>query len=118
MRLPSKPVRIRIFRILAIAEAFSWAALLIGMFFKWIARTTELGVEIAGPIHGAIFICYGIAALLLWRMQRWPFGVALFAGLSAVLPFATVPFERWAGKRGYFSRANEPATGARETAAV
>ena len=73
------------------------------MFFKWIARTTELGVEIAGPIHGALFIGYGVAALVLWRLQRWPFRVALFAGLSAVFPFATVLFERWAGKRGYLS---------------
>ena len=50
---------IRIFRVLAIAEAFSWAALLVGMFLKWVTRTTELGVEIAGPIHGAFFIGYG-----------------------------------------------------------
>ena len=60
------------------------------MYFKWIARTTELGVEIAGPIHGALFIGYGVAALALWRLQRWPFMVALFAGLSAVFPFATI----------------------------
>ena len=51
---------IRIFRVLAIAEAFSWAALLAGMVLKWVTRTTELGVEIAGPIHGALFIGYGI----------------------------------------------------------
>jgi hypothetical protein len=44
---------IRLFRVLAVAEAFSWAALLTGMFLKWVIRTTELGVEIAGPVHGA-----------------------------------------------------------------
>ena len=92
---------VRAFRLLAVAEAFSWAALLAGMYFKWIARTTELGVEIAGPVHGALFIGYGLAALALWRLQRWPFTVALFAGLSAVVPFATVLFERWALRRGY-----------------
>ncbi|XAS69002.1 DUF3817 domain-containing protein [Micrococcaceae bacterium Sec5.7] len=118
MRFPSKPAIIRIFRILAVAEAFSWAALLIGMFFKWIARTTELGVEIAGPIHGAIFIGYGVATLILWRLQRWPFAVALFAGLSAVVPFATLLFERIAGKRGYLFGANEPVPAARQTAGV
>ncbi len=90
MKLPLKTAVIRVFRVLAVAEAFSWAALLTGMYFKWIARTTELGVEIAGPIHGALFIGYGVAALVLWRLQRWPFLVALFAGLSAVFPFATV----------------------------
>ena len=66
MKLPSTATMIRIFRGLAIAEAFSWAALLLGMVLKWITRTTELGVEIAGPIHGAFFIGYAIAALSLW----------------------------------------------------
>ena len=103
MKLPSTAAMIRIFRVLAIAEAFSWSALLVGMFLKWVTRTTEVGVEIAGPIHGAFFIGYGIAALSLWGMQRWPFRVALFAGLSAVFPFATVWFERWAGHHEYLT---------------
>lgn len=107
MKLPSRNAVIRIFRILALAEAFSWAALLVGMYFKWIAKSTELGVEIAGPIHGGLFIAYGMTALILWRLQRWPFLVALFAGLSAVLPFATVLFERWAGLRGYLAAGDE-----------
>ena len=114
MKLPSKSAVIRLFRILAIAEAFSWAALLTGMYFKWVARTSELGVEIAGPVHGALFIAYGVAALALWRLQRWPFLVAFFAGLSAVFPFATVLFERWAGKRGYLTPAGSGQSAARE----
>lgn len=96
---------IRLFRVLAVAEAFSWAALLTGMFLKWVIRTTELGVEIAGPVHGAFFIGYGASALAVWRLQRWPFRVAFLAGLSAVFPFATVLFERWAGKRGFLTAA-------------
>nr|WP_255768607.1 DUF3817 domain-containing protein [Pseudarthrobacter sulfonivorans] len=116
--MPLKTVVIRTFRILAVAEAFSWAALLTGMYFKWIAKTTELGVEIAGPIHGALFVGYGMAALALWRLQRWPFAVALFAGLSAVFPFATIAFERWAVKRGLLTdRAAHPVE-AKETAGV
>ena len=117
MNMPLKTVVIRAFRILAVAEAFSWAALLTGMYFKWIARTTELGVEIAGPIHGALFVGYGLAALALWRIQRWPFTVALFAGISAIFPFATIAFERWAGKRGYLTEGAARAE-AKEPAAV
>ena len=108
MKRPSTPAVIRAFKILAIAEACSWAALLVGMFLKWITRTTELGVEIAGPIHGALFVAYGIAALSLWGLQRWPFRVAFFAGFSAVFPFATVGFERWADRRGYLSAIARP----------
>lgn len=103
MTTDPKTLAIRAFRILAIAEAFSWAALLTGMYFKWIARTTEIGVEIAGPVHGALFVGYGVTALVLWRLQRWPFAVALFAGLSAVFPFATIAFERWARGRSYLT---------------
>ena len=106
MKLPSASAVIRLFRVLAVAEAFSWAALLTGMYFKWVAQTTELGVEIAGPVHGALFIAYGVVALALWRLQRWPFRVALFAGLSAVLPFATILFECRAGKRGHLTPAD------------
>ena len=90
---------------LALGEAASWAALLAGMYFKWIAGTSELGVQIAGPIHGALFVLYGLAALVLWRRLRWPFRVAFFAGLSAVFPFATLLFERWAGRRGFLDAA-------------
>jgi integral membrane protein len=114
VKLPSRSAVISIFRMLALAEALSWAALLTGMYFKWIAKSTELGVEIAGPVHGALFIAYGVTALVLWRLQRWPFLVALFAGFSAVLPFATVLFERWAGNRGLLSADGATAGGEAE----
>ena len=116
MKAPSPTTVVRVFRVLALAEALSWAALLAGMYFKWIAKTTELGVEIAGPIHGALFIGYGLTALVLWRQQRWPFLVALFAGFSAVLPFATVLFERWAGRRGYLTPAGAAPAGGQAAA--
>lgn len=115
---PARSAVLRAFKVLAIAEAFSWAALLVGMYFKWIAGTTELGVQVAGPIHGALFVGYAIAALALWRLQRWPFVVALLAGLSAVFPFATLWFERWAGKRGYLTAAAAEAPAATETSRV
>jgi hypothetical protein len=59
-----------------------------------------------------------VAALALWRLQRWPFTVALFAGLSAVFPFATIAFERWAGKRGNLSEGATERAEAKETAGV
>ena len=118
MKMPPKSVTLRAFRILAIAEACSWAALLTGMYFKWIAKSGELGVEIAGPLHGALFIGYCVAALAVWRLQRWPVTVALLAGVSAVFPFATIVFERWARKRGYLTEPADSRTGATEPAAV
>ena len=111
MTFPPTAMMIRIFRGLAIAEAFSWAALLVGMWLKWVTKTTELGVEIAGPIHGAFFIGYAIAALSLWAKLRWPFRVALLSGMSAVFPFATIWFERWAGRHGHLTAAIASAPG-------
>ena len=40
------------------AEALSWVGLLIGMYLKYVPRTTELGVHVFGPIHGAVFVAY------------------------------------------------------------
>ncbi len=118
MKMPSTTAVIRIFRVLAIAEAFSWAALLVGMFLKWVTRTTELGVEIAGPIHGALFIGYGdhgaepVAACSAGR-SGWRCSPAS----PPCFPFATVWFERWAGRRGYLSAPARRRTGTAERTA-
>lgn len=89
------------FRAVAIAEAVSWVGLLIGMFFKWIVRSTDVGVSIFGPIHGAIFLAYVVVAIGTARVQRWPlwWTTALALGAS-IPPLATVWFERWADRTG------------------
>ena len=48
----------RAFSVVAVAEAFSWAGLLLGMYLKHVAGTTELGVRIFGSLHGALFVTY------------------------------------------------------------
>ena len=91
----------RAFSRIAIIEAFTWAALLIGMYFKYIPRTTELGVRIFGSLHGAAFIAYVIIAVLVARRQKWSlFWTTLIALAAAVPPFMTVVFESWARRRG------------------
>ncbi len=45
----------QLFRIVATAEAVSWAGLLSGMYFKYLTDAGDLGVRIFGPIHGGIF---------------------------------------------------------------
>lgn len=92
-----------IFRTVALAEAVSWALLLVGMYFKWIARTSDLGVQIFGPIHGTIFIIYCVVTLATASVFRWNAKITLLALASAVPPFATWWFERWALGRGLLS---------------
>ncbi|WP_448615229.1 DUF3817 domain-containing protein [Modestobacter sp. URMC 112] len=89
-----------VFRAVAVAEAVSWALLLAGMFVKWVLRTSEVGVQVFGPVHGAVFIAYVLVALVAWRVLRWTPGTALLALAASVPPFSTVWFERWARRTG------------------
>jgi integral membrane protein len=90
----------RAFRAVAIAEAVSWVLLLAGMFVKWVLKTSELGVQLAGPVHGAVFMVYVVISLLAWRVLRWSPGTALLALIASVPPLCTVWFERWAQRTG------------------
>lgn len=87
-----------LFRTLAIAEMFSWALLISGL----ILRATlgwDVTVSLGGAIHGFIFISYGATAILVAINNRWSLGVTALAVGSAVIPFATVPVERWLYRR-------------------
>jgi integral membrane protein len=88
------------FRILALAEAVSWAGLLIGMFFKYVVVQNQIGVQIFGPIHGAIFVGYVLVTLALRNVQRWDNRTTFLALVASIPPFGTVVFERWATKHG------------------
>ncbi|MFF4779180.1 DUF3817 domain-containing protein [Microtetraspora fusca] len=88
------PSAFRLFRAVAIAEAFSWAGLLVGMFFKYVVVGNEIGVRIFGSIHGALFVLYVLAVLAAARAGRWSLGTVVLGLVCAVPPFATVWFER------------------------
>jgi integral membrane protein len=90
----------RVFRAAAIAEAVSWVLLLAGMFVKWVLRTSEVGVQVFGPVHGAVFVGYVLVTLLAWRVLRWSPLTALLALAASVPPLVTVWFERWARRTG------------------
>lgn len=95
--MPGAAVR---FRIVAIAEAISWLGLFIGMYFKYGAVDNPIGVKIFGPIHGAIFVLYLLAALLCIRPLKWGVGTTLLALVASVPPFFTLIFEMWASRTG------------------
>lgn len=91
------------FRVIAFAEAVSWAGLLVGMYFKWVQQSTELGVKVFGPIHGAIFVAYLLAVVAVRRQLRWTLGTTVLALAAGVPPFATAVFEEWAHRTGRLS---------------
>src|SRR5699024_4830935 len=74
--------------------------LLLGMLLKYVLQVTEIGVRIGGSLHGFVFLSYVVVTVLVAVDQRWSLGrLALGIG-SALIPYLTVPFERWAHRTG------------------
>ncbi|WP_308818963.1 DUF3817 domain-containing protein [Pseudonocardia alni] len=93
------------FRVVAVAEALSWTGLLIGMFFKWVLATTEVGVQVMGPIHGALFVAYVLVTLWTARLFRWDLRTTVIGLLASIPPLTTIWFERRAGATGHLDPA-------------
>ena len=55
----------RVFGWVAVAEAITWALLLTGMFLKYVTETTEMGVSIAGPVHGFVFLLFVVTVVVV-----------------------------------------------------
>ena len=91
---------LHLFRRVAVAEAVTWALLLVGMFLKYVTETTDLGVRVFGMVHGVVFIAYCLTTVLVAVDQRWSAGRTLLGLAAAVPPFCTVLFDRYAERRG------------------
>ncbi|UXA16702.1 DUF3817 domain-containing protein [Mycobacterium sp. SMC-4] len=89
------------FRLVAFAEAVSWVGLLVGMYFKYLGSPrTELGVKIFGPVHGAIFVAFLVAAAFAGLALRWQAGTWLLVLLAGIAPLGSVIFLIWADRTG------------------
>ncbi|MDN6387207.1 MAG: DUF3817 domain-containing protein [Corynebacterium sp.] len=90
---------LKIYRTTAIIEAVTWGLLILGMILKY-TGVTEAGVSAAGPIHGLAFLAFVVVTVLVWMNNRWSAGQGILGLFSAVVPFATVPFEMAVANRG------------------
>lgn len=104
----STRTRAQLFRIVATAEAVSWAGLLTGMYFKYLTDAGDVGVRIFGPVHGGIFVAYVLMTFVASRALGWGRWTTLVGLACSVPPFATAAFEVWAHRSG---RLSTPATG-------
>jgi integral membrane protein len=89
----SAPAVATAFRVVAVAEACSWAGLLVGMLFKYLIVGDEIGVQVFGPIHGALFVGYVVITLLAGRTFGWRLPTTLLGLACSIPPFATLWFE-------------------------
>ena len=94
-----------VFRTLAIAEAVSWAILLVAMFCKWILESepfglAEGGVPKAGMLHGIVFVLYVLASLVSAYVFRWNRKTLVLALAASIPPLFTIWFETWADRKG------------------
>jgi integral membrane protein len=90
-----------LYRVLSIAEAITWTLLIIGLLAKYVVAPGENGdlvLRVTGTIHGFVFLSYGATAILVGINQRWKPLLTVGAVGTAVVPYATIPFDRWLEK--------------------
>jgi integral membrane protein len=95
--------------LVALAEAVTWAGLLIGMALKYGPVGTEAGVWLFGRLHGGIFVLYVVTVLLAAVRLRWSWWVALAALACSIPPLVTVPLEIWLRRSGHLAPLAEAA---------
>ena len=88
------------YRIVAIAEAVTWTLLIAGLLLKYVFDAGDLGVRVGGSIHGFVFLVYAATAVLVGVNQRWTIGLIAMGVVTAIVPYATIPFDRWLEKNG------------------
>lgn len=93
-----------LFRRVAAAEMVTWTLLLLGMFLKYVTKTTDVGVQVFGLLHGVVFLTYVLVVLAVWVDGRWPVRVAALALAAAVPPLLTVWAERRLEREGRLGR--------------
>jgi len=88
------------YRTVAIVEAVTWTLLIAGLLLKYVAEAGDVFVRIGGFAHGFVFIAYGMTAVLVGVNQRWRPRLIAAAVLTAIVPYATIPFDRLLERRG------------------
>ena len=85
----------RLYQALATAEMITWAGLITAMTLRYGFGNDVEWFFVAGLSHGIVFLAYGLTALVIGINLRWGFGLSVLAVVMAIVPFATVPLDRW-----------------------
>lgn len=90
-----------IFGTFALIEMITWAVLISAIILRETIGLAPNVFFIAGATHGFAFIGYSATAVLVSVNQRWPLQRGVGAVLLAIVPFATVPFDKYLEKRKF-----------------
>lgn len=89
---------LRTLRYVALIEATSFLALLVATYVKYHDHSPT-GVQILGPIHGALFLAYVLITFNVRSLAGWSNRATLGVLLGAVVPFGGYAVERWVARR-------------------
>ncbi len=94
----------RLYAVAAFVEAATWAGLLVGMYVKYVPKTTEVGVQVFGMLHGIAFISYVVVTVVAAIALRWRWDAIVLALFAAIPPLVTIPVEMWMRRSGRLAR--------------
>ena len=79
--------------LIGLIESISFLALvLIAMPLKYMAGRPE-AVQIIGAAHGALWVLYILALVIVWNERKWPFWVAALGVIASMIPLGPLLFD-------------------------
>ena len=88
------------FQTFALGEALTWSLLLGALAFRALVGLPPALFAFIGGLHGAMFLGYAVMAALVGVNQRWGIGRVVAGVALAIVPFATIPFDRNLERKG------------------
>lgn len=88
------------FQTFAFGEALTWSLLLGALAFRALVGLPPALFTAIGGLHGAVFLGYGVVAALVGVNQRWSIGRIVLGVALAIVPFATLPFDKNLERQG------------------
>ncbi|HQE12081.1 MAG TPA: DUF3817 domain-containing protein [Flavipsychrobacter sp.] len=80
---------LKFLRIVAVLEAFSWIALLIAMYYKWVLNITTY-MNLIGRLHGFMFIGFVVLVVVVGLQMKWRKREIAWSLLSSLPPCGTI----------------------------
>ena len=78
-----------LFRIVSVAEAVTWTALLIAIILRATGGDVPFFFAV-GLAHGVVFFAFVASTVVVGLNQRWPWWLVLVTALTSVPPYGTV----------------------------